>query len=91
MALRDFLFQVAVRRRDQPHVEANRLFAADAIEGFLLQDAQQFGLELERHLADFVEQQTSRRGALEIAAVALLGAGECALFMAEQLAFDERL
>jgi hypothetical protein len=47
------------------------------------------GLGLHRHVADFVEKQRPPLGLLETADRARVGAGESALLVAEQFAFDE--
>ena len=55
-----------------------------------LERAQQLGLELERQLADLVEEQGAAVGLLERAGARAIGAGEGALFVAEQLRLDQR-
>ena len=62
---------------------------AETIELALLQRAQQFGLQPERHLAHFVEQQRAAVGQFEFARLRIGRAGEGALGMAEQLAFEQ--
>ena len=52
--------EVAMRRRDDAHVAANRAIAADALEASLLQHPQQLHLHLQRHVADFIEEQACR-------------------------------
>ena len=52
--------------------------------------AQELGLQLERELADLVEEQRAAVGALEGARALAVGAGEGAALVAEQLALDER-
>ena len=64
---------------------------AEAAEALLLDDAQQLGLGADRHLADLVEQQRAFLCQLEAAGAALDGAGEGALFVAEDLRFDQGL
>ena len=68
-----------------------RLGAADALELPLLEHAQELGLERERHLADLVEEQGAAVGHLELAGLARHGAGEGALLVAEELAFEQGL
>ena len=65
--------------------------AADALELALLQHAQQLGLHRRRDVADLVEEQRAAVGELEAAELALDGAGERALLVAEQLALEQRL
>ena len=62
---------------------------ADAHEGAGLEHAQQLDLQLERHLGDLVEEQRAAVGALEVALVLPVGAGEAAPLVAEQLALDQ--
>ena len=56
----------------------------------LLQRAQQLGLQLERQLADLVEEQRAAVRELEAARAALQRAGEGAALVAEELALDQR-
>jgi hypothetical protein len=56
----------------------------------LLQHAQQFRLELERHFADFVEKHDAAFGRAKYAKAAASGAGERAFLVTEQLAFGQR-
>ena len=74
---------------DDAHVHLDGLRAADPFEGAFLQDAQQLGLHGGGHVADFVEEDRAAVGHLESAAPLADGAGEGALFMAEQLAFQQ--
>ena len=61
----DELLQIAVGRRDEAHVDADRLDAADALELALLQHAQELHLHLDRDLADLVEEERAAVGELE--------------------------
>jgi hypothetical protein len=65
LALADRLGQVAVGRGDQPHVDLDRLAAADPLERPLLQHAQQLDLQRRRYLADLVEEHGAAVGLLE--------------------------
>ena len=89
-AVRDRRLHVLVGRRDQPDVDLERLGAAEALELPLLQHPQQLDLRREVDVADLVEQQRPAVGELEAALLALLGAGERALFVAEELRLDQR-
>ena len=55
----------------------------------LLQGAQQLGLQVERHLAHLVEKERALVRQLEAADLARDGAGERALLVAEELAFEQ--
>src|SRR6185437_12171351 len=81
--------EVAIRRRNDAHVDLDRRRAADTLELLLLEHAEELRLQVEPHLRDLVEQQRAAVGALERALDALDRAGECALLVAEQRALDE--
>ena len=88
-ALLDGEAQVLVGRRDDADIALDRRPTADGRVFALLQDAQEAGLRLHRHVADFVEKQRPAFGLLEAANRPRGGAGEGALLMPEQFAFDE--
>ena len=81
--------EVAIGRGDEPDVDADRLVAAEALEFLFLQHAQEFRLQLERNVADLVEEQRAAVGQLEAADLLRDRAGERALLVAEQLAFEQ--
>ena len=90
-AFRHLLRQVAIRRRDHPHVDANRLRAAHALELVLLQKPQQLDLARRRDLADLVEEQRSAIRQLKPPVLAHHRARERPLLVPEQLALEQRL
>ena len=63
--------------------------SAAALEGLLLQDAQQLRLQLERHIADFVEKQRALMRQFEPSNLLRQRARECALLVAEPLALEK--
>ncbi len=65
--------------------------ATDPLHLALLQHAQNLGLQRQRHLGNLIEQQGATVGLLEFARLALVGAGEGALLMAEQRRFEHVL
>ena len=87
----DFVGEAAVGRGDDPDVDDVDDPAADALDLAGLERSKQFDLGLERKLADLVEEQGRAVGILEAADMAVEGAGEGALLMAEQHRFDEIL
>ncbi len=87
----DELLQIAMRRRDDAHVDGVRFGAAHRAHLVLLQHAQQLHLQTHRHVADLIEQQRAAVGRLEQAAVLANRAGEGALHVAEQFAFQQVL
>ena len=85
------LFEVAVRRRYDASVDVKRLRTADTLELLLLEGSQDLGLEREWQIADLVEEERAAMGQLESSWLALRGACERALFVAEQLALEQGL
>jgi hypothetical protein len=84
-----FLSQVAVARYDDGGAAGETGDAADLAEGPLLQHAEQLGLQVERHLADLIEQERAFACDLEQPGLLAVGAGECPFDMAEQFALEQ--
>src|SRR5919206_514792 len=82
---RDLLFEVAVRRGDEADVHADGPVAAHALEGALLQDAQELDLHRLLQLADLVEEERPAVGQLEAPEAVGLRVGEGAFDVSEQL------
>ena len=81
---------VAVGGGDEADVDAQFLRAADAREGAVLQKPQQLGLQRLAHVGDFIEKNRAAVGFLDAAGLLFQRAGERALFVAEQFAFQQR-
>jgi hypothetical protein len=81
--------QVDVGGRDQAHVDAAKGRRAERGELPRLQDAQQLGLELERHDADLVEEEAAAVGRGEGARRIGRGVSEGTLLVAEQRGLHE--
>src|SRR5713101_155162 len=81
--------EVLVGGGDDADVNADRLAGTDRLKALLFEDAQDFGLRAEAHVADFVEEERAAVGLLELADLVLEGAGEAALDVAEQFGLDE--
>ena len=81
--------QRAVAGHDQPGLEPQGLVRADRLEGPLLDDAQQFGLELRGERIDLVEEQGAAADRGEFARALGVGPGEGAAHMTEHLALDQ--
>src|SRR5690606_6496766 len=88
-AVLDRGLEVAVGGRDQPHVGLELLVGADRSNLALLERAQQLGLDLQRDLADLVEEQRAAGRLLKQARARLAGVGEGPLRVAEQLALEQ--
>jgi hypothetical protein len=82
--------EVAVGRGNDGQIERSLPIVANAADAAFLQRPQQEGLDVERHLADFVKAQHAAIGTLKNARLAFARrAGEGAAGMAEQLAAEE--
>ena len=82
-ALADEFGKILVRGGDDADIHALRAVAAEALEFLFLQNAQQFGLEVERKVADFIKKERAAVGQFEAADLLIDGPSERALFMAE--------
>src|SRR5205814_2527117 len=91
LALANERREVAVRRREEAHVDDARAHGADARHLARLEDVEELRLHAQRQLADLVEEHGAAVGRLEEAGARLRGAGEGAALVAEQLALEERL
>src|SRR5262249_36743031 len=83
--------EIAVRRRDEAHVDSRRRAAAEPHHLAALDDAQELRLRVERQLADLVEEDAASMRGLEEPRSRDDGAAEGASLVAEQLAFEDRL
>src|SRR5581483_8247736 len=88
-AFGDLALQVLVSGGDHSHVGADRLVAADALELFLLQHAQQSDLHFRTQLADLIEEDGAAASGFEAPDALLRGPCEGTLLVAEQLASDQ--
>src|SRR5690606_3422920 len=86
----DLLGEVAVGGGDDADIDLEAARRADAGEAPLLEDAQELGLHVQRHLADLIEEKRAALGRLEEARLLLVGAGEGASLVAEERACGQR-
>ena len=89
LAVGNHLFQVAIRGRDEAHVDRNRARAAQPFEFFFLQSAQELGLKFGRKVAHFVEKQSALMSQFQPSDFLGDRTGKGASFMAKQLAFEQ--
>jgi len=75
--------EIAVGRRQHPHIHPMLAIRAEALQLAALQHAQQLGLNGQRQLADLIQQQGATIGELELAAALAECAGEGAADVAE--------
>jgi len=62
---RDFILKVHVCRRDNPHVDSNRLRRPNRLKALIFERPQNLGLSLQRHVADFIQKKGSSVGELK--------------------------
>ena len=89
LPFRDPLLEVGVGRGDDPDVDFLRAGLADRQHLALLEESQQLRLDVERQVADFVEEQRAADGGPQHARLIGHRAGETAAAMAEQLAVGQ--
>src|SRR5262249_58571147 len=82
--------EIGVRRRDDTDVCPQAARASEPLEGAVLQDAQQLRLQVERELADLVEEERRAVGELETSHLPAERAGVGPLLPPEQLGLDQR-
>ena len=84
------LLQIAVGGHDQPDIQLDASGAGHPLDGLFLNQLQQLGLNVGRQLTDLIQKQCAAVGQLDLADLTGAGrAGKSALFIAEQLRFDE--
>src|SRR5207253_3689410 len=86
---RHHLREISVGRRDESDVDSFGARAAEPFELLLLEHAQQLRLELERNVADFVEEEGPAVRQLEAPDPLRDGAREGPSLVAEQLALEK--
>src|SRR5690554_2309285 len=83
--------QIHMSGGQYPHINLYGVLPTHALYLLFLEKSQQIGLQLHGQVADLVEEQGAAVGSLDPADLALMGAGEGALFMAEQLRLNQLL
>jgi putative ABC transport system ATP-binding protein len=83
--------KIPMRGREDADIHLAGLVLAQPLDFPFLQHAQQFHLDIQRHLADLVQQQGAAMGGLEAPLARRRRAGEGAAGMAEQFGFQQLL
>src|SRR5436190_14148854 len=84
-------YDVAIRRRDQPHVHTQLFITADASECAVLEKAQQLGLKGTAHIANLIEKYRAAVCFFHAPRLLFDRAGERAFLVTEQFALEEVL
>ena len=75
--------RIAIRSRNHPHRNRLRHLRANPLKGSFLQESQQFRLDLDLHVAHFVEKQSAAVGRFAPTLLIVNRAGECTFLVAE--------
>src|SRR6266700_659932 len=84
-------FEVAIGSCDHADVNSDFSSSTHRAEAALLQYPEQLDLHGQSHLTDFIEKDGAAIGHFKQPAFVLICAGECALYVAEQFAFQQCL
>lgn len=85
----DHVLEVEVGRGQNPHIGAAGHRVADALVFFVLDKTQQLGLQGQREIADFIEEQGPAVSLVDPPQGAFAGTGKGPAAVAEQLAFHQ--
>lgn len=85
----DGSLKIAIGSGDEADIDFDGSGAADAIEAFFFEDAEKFGLNGDRQVANFVEEESAAVSEFDFADFASAGAGEGTAFVAEKLVFNQ--
>src|ERR1700719_4707513 len=83
----DHLPQISIGGRDDTNIDARGTGAAYGLELALLEDTEQLGLKLQRHVSDFIKKQCASVRQREAADMRVDGARKGSAFVPEELAF----
>src|SRR5712672_3114183 len=86
-ARRHFLLQVTIGCSDDPHIREPRPILAHALVTLLLQDAEQFALQFQGDLSDFIEENRSAVSCLKTSGAVFDGPRKSTARVAEKFAF----
>src|SRR5258706_16398756 len=89
LLLDDQRAQVLIGCCHHAHIDTMRIRAAQPFKLLLLQDPQQLSLQFQRNIADFIQKQGAPVCRFETANPLRHSSSEGALFVAEELAFEE--
>ncbi len=80
-----------MRRADYAHIDMVGIVVADFAYVATFQHSQQFGLDSQGQFANFIQKDRTATGDFEESIATGIGARECALLVAKQLAFNQVL
>lgn len=77
-----------MRRGDNAYVHLHRRIPAHAVKLSICQHAQQSGLYIQRHIADFIQEKRAAVSLFKASLTNGIGSGKRPFFVAEQLRFN---
>ena len=83
------LLQVLVGGSHDAHIAVNGAQRAQSFHHLVLQNSQQFGLQLEWHFTNFIQEQGAAIGLFKLARLGFNGPSEGAFFVAKQGGFEQ--
>src|SRR5208283_812181 len=83
------LLQIPVGGGHNAHIGATRAVVTDPFIAFLLEDAQQFVLNIQRNFSHFIEEDGSAFGRFKASGPVLEGPGKSPADMAKEFAFEQ--
>src|ERR1041385_2641579 len=84
----DLMLEVAIGGADHARFRARIFLRANAAEFSVLKHLQKLRLQAQAELANFIEKERAAIGQGDEAGLGGIGSGECALLIAEELAFQ---
>src|SRR6266481_784339 len=88
-SVRDHLFEIAIRRSNQPDVDFSRHGAAQALEFTLLENPQELGLDLNWDVSHLIQEQSAFVGKFETADFLCNRSGKGSSVVAKEFAFQQ--
>src|SRR6516225_4480117 len=89
LSVTDRVQEIGVGGGDNTNVDVEGSGLAERRDFAVIEEAEQFGLEVEAHLADLVEEQRAAGSATDESELVAVGAGKGAAAVAEQLALEQ--
>src|SRR5204863_2452474 len=89
-ALLHHLFEIPAGGANYPDINGMGDVRAQPLHTAFLQHTQEFGLQRQGQIADFIQENRASLGFFEATAPHLAGAGECAFFVPEEFILNQR-
>ncbi len=84
-----FFFKIMICCCNDTNFDTNGFIAADSFEGAFLENTEEFDLNIERNITNFIEKKCTALSLFKPADTSAVCPGKSSFFMAEELTFDE--